>query len=72
MALFSEYRIYIRWRAESEATGFCVPAVRHERRTNMTSTLITGANVWDGIADAPAPLQVLVVDGRISRIAETM
>lgn len=38
----------------------------------MTATLITGADVWDGISDSPAPQQVLVVDGRIQRIGETV
>jgi hypothetical protein len=35
----------------------------------MRSTLVTGANVRDGVANAGAPLQVLIVDGRIRRIA---
>ena len=34
----------------------------------MTATLITGANVWDGISDQPVPQQVLVVDGRIQHL----
>ncbi|WP_375484929.1 amidohydrolase family protein [uncultured Mycobacterium sp.] len=34
----------------------------------MTPTLITGADVWDGLAEAPAPRQVLVADSRIQRI----
>jgi imidazolonepropionase-like amidohydrolase len=38
----------------------------------MAATLISGANVWDGISDSAAPRQVLVVDGRIQRIAETI
>ena len=38
----------------------------------MPATLITGANVWDGIAAQVAPRQVLVVDGRIQRIADTI
>jgi imidazolonepropionase-like amidohydrolase len=38
----------------------------------MTATLITGANVWDGISDAAAPRQVLVVDGRIQRLGHTI
>jgi imidazolonepropionase-like amidohydrolase len=38
----------------------------------MASTLITGANVWDGISAQPAPRQVLVVDGRIQRVADTV
>ena len=36
----------------------------------MTATLITGASVWDGISAQAAPRQVLVVDGRIQRIAD--
>jgi imidazolonepropionase-like amidohydrolase len=36
----------------------------------VSSTLITGANVWDGISAHPAPRQVLVVDGRIQQLAE--
>ena len=38
----------------------------------MTATLITGASVWDGISDQAAPHQVLVVDGRIQRVADTI
>ncbi|GIL29823.1 hypothetical protein NUM_50770 [Actinocatenispora comari] len=38
----------------------------------MTATLITGASVWDGIADTAVPRQVLVVGDRIERIAETI
>jgi imidazolonepropionase-like amidohydrolase len=38
----------------------------------MTATLITGANVWDGISAHAAPHQVLVVDGRIQRVADTI
>jgi len=38
----------------------------------MTATLITGANVWDGISAQAAPHQVLVVDGRIQRVADTI
>jgi imidazolonepropionase-like amidohydrolase len=38
----------------------------------MPATLITGANVWDAISDHPAPRQVLVVDGRIQRIADAI
>jgi imidazolonepropionase-like amidohydrolase len=38
----------------------------------MASTLITGANVWDGISAQPQPRQVLVVDGRIQRVAEVI
>lgn len=35
----------------------------------MTTTLITGATVWDGLADDPAgPRDVLVEDGRIQRV----
>lgn len=35
-----------------------------------SDTLITGANVWDGISPTAQPRQVLVVDGRIRRVAE--
>ena len=35
----------------------------------MAATLITGANVWDGISAHAAPRQVLVVDGRIQQLA---
>jgi imidazolonepropionase-like amidohydrolase len=38
----------------------------------MTATLITGADVWDGISDGAVPRQVLVVDGRIQRLAEAI
>ncbi|BCJ37036.1 Xaa-Pro dipeptidase [Actinocatenispora thailandica] len=38
----------------------------------MATTLITGANVWDGIAETANPRQVLVVDDRIDRIDETI
>jgi imidazolonepropionase-like amidohydrolase len=38
----------------------------------MTATLITGANVWDGISAQAAPHQVLIVDGRIQRVADTI
>jgi tryptophan 2-monooxygenase len=34
--------------------------------------LITGANVWDGISTQAQPLQVLVVNGRIQRVAEVI
>jgi imidazolonepropionase-like amidohydrolase len=34
----------------------------------MAATLITGANVWDGMSDQPVPQQVLVVDGRIQQL----
>lgn len=34
----------------------------------MAATLITGANVWDGISESPAPQQVLVVDNLIQRL----
>jgi imidazolonepropionase-like amidohydrolase len=37
-----------------------------------SATLITGANVWDGISAQVAPGQVLVVDGRIQRVADTI
>ncbi len=36
----------------------------------MAATLITGANVWDGVSAHVAPRQVLVADGRIQRIAD--
>ena len=35
-------------------------------------TLITGADVWDGISDAAAPRELLVVDGRIERIGRAI
>lgn len=38
----------------------------------MAATLITGANVWDGISAQAAPGQVLVVDGRIQRVADAI
>jgi imidazolonepropionase-like amidohydrolase len=38
----------------------------------MAATLITGANVWDGISAQAAPHQVLVADGRIQRVADTI
>jgi len=38
----------------------------------MAATLITGANVWDGISAQAAPRQVLVVDGRIQRVADAI
>jgi imidazolonepropionase-like amidohydrolase len=34
----------------------------------MTTTLITGADVWDGISDHTMPRQVLVADGRVQRL----
>jgi imidazolonepropionase-like amidohydrolase len=36
------------------------------------ATLITGANVWDGISAQAAPRQVLVVDGRIQQLADAI
>jgi tryptophan 2-monooxygenase len=39
---------------------------------SMSGTLITGANVWDGVSAEVMPRQVLVVDGRIQRIAEAI
>jgi imidazolonepropionase-like amidohydrolase len=36
------------------------------------ATLITGANVWDGTSAQAAPRQVLVVDGRIQRVADAI
>jgi imidazolonepropionase-like amidohydrolase len=38
----------------------------------MAATLITGANVWDGISAQAAPRQLLVVDGRIQRVADAI
>jgi imidazolonepropionase-like amidohydrolase len=38
----------------------------------MSKTLITGANVWDGVSTQAQPRQVLVVDGRIQRVAEVI
>jgi imidazolonepropionase-like amidohydrolase len=38
----------------------------------MTTTLITGATVWDGISHQAVPQQVLVVDGRIRRLADAI
>jgi imidazolonepropionase-like amidohydrolase len=38
----------------------------------MTATLITGAQVWDGISEGAAPQQVLVADGRIQRLAQAI
>jgi imidazolonepropionase-like amidohydrolase len=38
----------------------------------MAATLITGANVWDGISESPAPQQVLVVDSRIQRLGNAL
>ena len=38
----------------------------------MAATLITGANVWDGISAQAAPGQVLVVDGRIQQVADVI
>src|ERR1700728_588639 len=38
----------------------------------MPVTLITGANVWDGLSTQVAPRQVLVVDGRIQQIADAI
>jgi dihydroorotase-like cyclic amidohydrolase len=40
--------------------------------TSTSATLITGANVWDGISAQPVPRQVLVADGRIERIADAI
>jgi tryptophan 2-monooxygenase len=39
---------------------------------SFSTTLITGANVWDGISAQAQPRQVLVVDGRIQRVAEVI
>ena len=38
----------------------------------MAATLIIGANVWDGLSAQAAPGQVLVVDGRIQRVADAI
>lgn len=38
----------------------------------MAATVITGANVWDGVSDAAAPRHVLVVDGRIQRVEDAI
>jgi imidazolonepropionase-like amidohydrolase len=38
----------------------------------MAATLITGANVWDGVAAQAAPRQVLVVDGRIQKLGDAI
>jgi imidazolonepropionase-like amidohydrolase len=38
----------------------------------MAATLITGANVWDGMSAQVVPRQVLVVDGRIQRLADAI
>jgi imidazolonepropionase-like amidohydrolase len=38
----------------------------------MAATLITGADVWDGISDQAVPRQVLVVDGRIQRLGDAI
>jgi imidazolonepropionase-like amidohydrolase len=40
--------------------------------TSAPKTLITGANVWDGKAAQAQPRQVLVVDGRIQRVADSI
>jgi imidazolonepropionase-like amidohydrolase len=39
---------------------------------STSETLITGANVWDGISAQAQPRQVLVVNGRIQRVAEVI
>src|SRR6202012_3965722 len=38
----------------------------------MPATLITGATGWDGISAQSSPRQVLVVDGRIHRLADAI
>jgi tryptophan 2-monooxygenase len=38
----------------------------------MAATLITGANVWDGISNQAVPRQVLVVDGRIEKLGDAL
>jgi imidazolonepropionase-like amidohydrolase len=40
--------------------------------TSTSATLITRANVWDGLSAQAAPRQVLVADGRIQRIADAI
>ncbi|WP_428340066.1 amidohydrolase family protein [Mycobacterium sp.] len=39
---------------------------------SVSPTLITGANVWDGVSAQAQPRQVLAVDGRIQRVAEVI
>jgi tryptophan 2-monooxygenase len=39
---------------------------------SFSRTLIRGANVWDGLSAQAQPRQVLVVDGRIQRVAEVI
>jgi imidazolonepropionase-like amidohydrolase len=39
---------------------------------STSGTLITGANVWDGLAAQAAPRQVLVVDGRIQKVGDAI
>lgn len=36
------------------------------------TTLITGADVWDGVSDTATPRQVLVANGRIQQVAEAV
>jgi imidazolonepropionase-like amidohydrolase len=38
----------------------------------MAATLIMGAKVWDGVSAQAVPHQVLVADGRIQRVADTI
>jgi imidazolonepropionase-like amidohydrolase len=38
----------------------------------MAATVISGANVWDGVSNSAAPRQVLVVDGRIRRVGDAI
>jgi imidazolonepropionase-like amidohydrolase len=38
----------------------------------MVATLITGANVWDGVSAQATPRQVLVVGGRIQQLADSI
>jgi imidazolonepropionase-like amidohydrolase len=40
--------------------------------TTVAATVIAGANVWDGISAQAVPQQVLVVDGRIERVADAI
>lgn len=38
----------------------------------MAALLITGAMVWDGVSDTTSPHQVLVIDGRIRAVGESV
>jgi imidazolonepropionase-like amidohydrolase len=39
---------------------------------STSGTLITGANVWDGVSEKSVPQQVLVVDDRIQQVGEAI